>query len=271
MLGFPEDRTGELMAALSRRIPEIDLADPPPKTAVMVYELINAFAGSTDPFREVKEEGTRRALALYPGLKETVAASDDPVGTAVRLAVAGNVIDLGVSATYDLKAELERILDEPSGPWEEAAFRRAVEDAEWILYLGDNAGETVFDRLLIETLGHPTTYAVRGRPIINDATLEDAAGAGLGEVATLVSSGCSAPGTILDQCTDDFRSLFRRAPLIVSKGQGNYESLSHVEAPVFFLLKAKCQVVSRHLGARLGDLVITTPVTEAPRDGESPS
>ncbi|MCK4426337.1 MAG: DUF89 family protein, partial [Deltaproteobacteria bacterium] len=102
------------------------------------------------------------------------------------------------------------------------------------------------------------TYVVREKPIINDATREDALEAGLDKTATIISSGCAAPGTVLDQCTPEFRELFRKAPVIISKGQGNYETLSESDAPIFFFLKAKCDVVARHLGVKKGDLVLAS-------------
>jgi uncharacterized protein with ATP-grasp and redox domains len=181
---------------------------------------------------------------------------------AAKFAVAGNVIDFGVASQFDLGAELDRVVDSGAfGRWQENDFFSALKDAEWLLYLGDNTGETVMDRLFIETItketGTSVTYVVREAPIINDAILEDALAAGLDGCAEIVSSGCSAPGTVLDLCSSQFLDLFHKAPLIVSKGQGNYETLSDVKAPIFFFLKAKCSVIADHLGVQLGDLVLT--------------
>ncbi|MCK5539493.1 MAG: DUF89 family protein, partial [Deltaproteobacteria bacterium] len=163
---------------------------------------------------------------------------------------------------FDLGAELDRVVDDGAfGCWHEESFFDALEKAEWLLYLGDNAGETVMDRLFIETItketGTPVSYVVREAPIINDAILEDALAAGLDGCAKIVSSGCSAPGTVLDLCSPQFLNLFYNAPLIVSKGQGNFETLSGVKAPIFFFLKAKCSIIADHLGVQLGDLLLT--------------
>ena len=136
------------------------------------------------------------------------------------------------------------------------SFRQAVENARTILYLGDNAGETVFDRILIETMGKDTFYAVRGAPIINDATMEEAQKSGLGEVARIISSGCDAPGTLLERCSLEFLDIFRKADVIVSKGQGNLESLSGEKGPLFFLLKVKCPVIARHLDTENGEMIL---------------
>ncbi len=241
---------------------EIELTDPPPKTSIRLYEMIARRAGTADPFAAFKREHTERALALYPRLREQVAAAADPLGLALRLAAAGNVIDFGVASRFDLEAEIERVVEAAAfGRWQQAEFFRALAAVDSLLYLGDNAGETVFDRLFIETLSArfdlKVTFVVRGGPIINDATAADARAAGLDGCAEIISSGCVAPGTVLELCTPAFRERFASAPLILSKGQGNFETLSDHPAPIFFLLKAKCPVVAAHLDAALGELLLT--------------
>ena len=258
LVGLSDEEILRLLIDLGGKIRNIKLDDPPPKTAVMVYNLINSYTGETDPFKTVKKQGTEKALALYPQLKKDVSESKDPLGLAIRFAITGNVIDFGVSSNYDLGSEIQKIMEQSFGRRDEEEFKKAITQAEWILYLGDNAGETVFDRLLIEALAHTVTYVVREKPIINDATREDAMAAGLDKVATIISSGCAAPGTVLDQCAPEFRELFRKAPVIISKGQGNFETLSESDAPIFFFLKAKCDVVARHLGVKKGDLVLAS-------------
>jgi uncharacterized protein with ATP-grasp and redox domains len=125
-----------------------------------------------------------------------------------------------------------------------------------ILYLADNAGETVLDRILIETLDKPVTYAVKSFPIINDALFEDAIAAGIDQVAAIRQTGSNCPGTVLHTCTDEFFRYYEEADLVLSKGQGNYEALSDENRSIFFLLKVKCKLVSRQLEAPLGSLVL---------------
>ncbi|HEC92753.1 MAG TPA: DUF89 family protein, partial [Candidatus Atribacteria bacterium] len=130
------------------------------------------------------------------------------------------------------------------------------------IYLADNAGEVVFDRLLIEELveelGKEVIYVVRGKPIINDALIEDALFCGINKVAKITSSGSDAPGTILQHCSLEFIKLYQDADLIISKGQGNYESLSEEDRPIFFLFKAKCPVIARDVGCNVGDMVLVS-------------
>jgi hypothetical protein len=125
-----------------------------------------------------------------------------------------------------------------------------------ILFIGDNAGECVFDRILIEEMNKPTVYVVRDIPVINDATYDDAVQAGIDKVATIMSSGTKAPGTVLKTCSDDFRAFYNSSSFIISKGQGNYEGLSSEKKPVFFLLKAKCHVIADDIGVEEGNIIL---------------
>jgi len=140
-------------------------------------------------------------------------------------------------------------------------FKYALNNAESILYLGDNTGEIVFDKLLIEELSNmlpdvKITYVVRDKPVINDALMEDAVSCGLDKIVDVISSGCDAPGTILDLCSKEFLKLYESAELIISKGQGNFETLADEKRPIFFLFKVKCPVIANHTGFNLGDIVL---------------
>ena len=129
-----------------------------------------------------------------------------------------------------------------------------------ILYLCDNAGEILFDKLLIEQLPYgKVTVSVRGFPVINDATMIDAEAAGLTALVEVIDNGSDAPGTLLEDCRRDFQERFKQADLVIAKGQGNYESLSEVRKEIFFLLNVKCQVIARKLGYHIGDLVLGSP------------
>jgi uncharacterized protein with ATP-grasp and redox domains len=237
-------------------VSEIPLNSSPPETGRQVYRTVREVTGVNDPFRDLKAKSIDTVLALYPSLKHLLGEAKDPLETAVRLAIAGNVIDFGANPDFQLGQAIQEVLQKEPAINHYQAFKKKLARARDILYLGDNAGETVFDRLLIETMDKPVTFVVRESPVINDATEEDALSSGLGEVATIVSSGCDAPGTVLGECSEPFRAHFNKADLIISKGQGNYETLSHEKRPIFFLLKAKCPVIARDLGVKVGDIVI---------------
>lgn len=228
----------------------------PPEMAYHVHHIVRAEAEAEDPYCEAKAKSTRQALALYPQLVSEVDKSDDHLATAIRLSIAGNIIDLAVGDDYDLWESLTRVLEQPFAIDDRPALRAALADAEFVLFLADNAGETVFDRVLVETLDAPVTYAVKGGPILNDATWDDARAAGLDEIATIVDTGVDAPGTILDLCSPAFQSLFASAPVVIAKGQANYETLSTADPKVFCLLQIKCPVIAQDIGAAVGDIVV---------------
>lgn len=228
----------------------------PPEIAYKVHKIVRQETATIDPYKLAKTQATDDALALYPELKEKVNAAVDPLDTAVRIAIAGNIIDLGVSDSYDIRTTLNRVLTQTFAINDLPALREALSKCSSVLYLADNAGETVFDRVLIETLNKPVTYVVKAGPIINDATREDAIAAGIDQVADLIENGSQAPGTMFEQCSALFLQRFEQAELIIAKGQANYESLSEQSAPLFFLLQTKCNVIARDLGIAETDIVI---------------
>jgi hypothetical protein len=242
-----------------RAASEMDLDESPPAMGQRIHRLIRTLSGDADPYREVKRRSTRLALSMYQKLKDRVERSANPLAAAASLAAAGNVIDLGVNTRLEeeqVERALDRALSEPlNGRVKELA--RAVADAREILYLADNAGEIVFDRLLVEQMPlERVTVAVRGRPVINDATIDDAQAAGLTDLVEVVANGSDAPGTILADCSEGFRRRFERADVVVAKGQGNYETLSGAGRDIFFLLMVKCPVIAAHLGCEAGTLVL---------------
>lgn len=260
-----EDETihERVLRQVLHRASTMDLRVSPPAMGRYIHRLIRDLTGNTDPYQRVKDQSNRLALELYPTLQEKVERSPRPLDTAVRLAIAGNVIDFGVNSHFDdslLHAAIEHSLTAPLSESAVDRFQQAVGRAEGILYLADNAGEIVFDRLLIERMPmDKVTFAVKGSPIINDATLADAQAAGVADLVEVVDNGSDAPGTILDTCSDSFRARFGAADLVVAKGQANYETLSDAAANVFFLLKAKCPVIARDLDCDVGSLVLQAP------------
>lgn len=244
---------GETLALLQTLPP----GQSPPEIGYAVHRIVRERLGHSDPYREIKEQSTQAALALYPRLKALVAASADPLETAVRVSIAGNIIDFAQSDKIpDLWATVERVLAAPFAVDDLPTLRAALAAADRVLFLADNAGETVFDRVLIEALPLPVTYVVKGGPTLNDATCEDALAAGLETCAEIIGNGSDAPGTILPLCSEAFRQVYTGAPLIIAKGQANYETLSTAGPRVFCLLQIKCPVIGRDLGAPAGGVVV---------------
>ncbi|MGD8536931.1 MAG: ARMT1-like domain-containing protein [Candidatus Aminicenantes bacterium] len=246
----------QILKDVSEYLSQASFDVTPSEIGLGVYRILSRRTGVEDPYREVKVKCIQQALSLYPEMKKLIENSEDRLMTAIRLSIAGNVIDFGTDSSFDLQQELETILSQDFAVNHYQEFRRALEKAQNIVYLADNAGETVFDRLLIEEIHKPVRYVVREKPIINDATREDARLSGLEQVSEIMSSGCDAPGNILKFCSDEFLRIYGSADLVISKGQGNYEALSDEEKPIFFLLKVKCPVVAQDLGVEEGSIIL---------------
>lgn len=256
LAGMDDNAIDELLSQVNDQLEVTPLETNPAITASKLHALIRKTSHNPDPFQAKKHEATEHALSLYGHLKSMLHQARDPLDTAVRLAIAGNIIDLGVAAEYDLEASIERVLSLTPAINHMNELTAAIEKADSILYLGDNAGETVMDRLLIETIGKPVTYVVKGGAAVNDATHEDAIAAGLDRVCEVIDNGAAAMGTLLDQCSDDFRRRFDQAELVIAKGMANYESLSGTRKNLFFLLQAKCAVVAADLDVAEKSIVV---------------
>jgi len=248
----------QVIRKILRAASEMNLRESPPFMAQRIHRLIRQMTGDNDPYRDIKDRFNHFALELYPELKERVERSRTPLDTAIRLAIAGNIIDFGVNLHINetlVHNSIEHALTSPlAGDPEQ--FRKAVSKANDILYLADNAGEIVFDRLLIEQMpSEKITLVVKGSPVINDACLADAQATGIADLVEVIDNGSDAPGTILDECSEEFKRRFENADLIIAKGQGNYETLSDVKKDIFFVLKAKCPVIAHHIGCEVGSLV----------------
>ncbi len=238
---------------------EMDLNQSPPAMAQRIHRRLRAITGQDDPYLRAKTRHNHLALELLPELRAKIQSSGSPVLTAARVAIAGNMIDMGVNGNVtegDLRQAMRHALSEPFFG-EQEQFIQQIDEARSILYLADNAGEIVFDRLLIEQiLPRRVTLAVRGAPVINDATLVDAQAAGLDEIVEIIDNGSDAPGTLLEDCSQEFLRRFAEADLIIAKGQGNFESLNTQPGNLFFLFKVKCPLVANHILQPVGMQVL---------------
>lgn len=251
-----EKKIKRVLDEVGMMLRDIPLDSTPPQSGRLIYRTVSEVTGDSDPYREIRKESTQKALSLYPYLKSRVEKSSDRLLTAIRIAIAGNVIDFGAYGDFDLSREVVKIFKKDFAVCDYDKFKHGLDKTREILYIGDNAGECVFDRILIEEMKKPVTYVVRDAPIINDATYEDAVQAGIDSVATIVSSGTDAPGAILETCSAAFMKMYQNSNFIISKGQGNYEALSNERGPIFFLLKVKCQVIANDIGVEEGDIVL---------------
>ncbi len=259
-LNLDYENQAEIMRKILKALARMDYSQSPPKMKQTIDHIIAEKIGDADPYREDKARFNRMALKLYPDLKQRIEKSPDPAETALRLAIAGNIIDMGVFGEVEedkILNSIEESLKQPLPPGALKRFKREVDAADFILYVGDNAGEILFDRLLIELMPpEKVTYVVRGKPVINDATMKDARETGLTEIVEVIDSGSDVPGLIPQESNPELRLKMAQADLIIAKGQGNYETLSDYHGNLCFLFKAKCPVIARDAGVADGNIAV---------------
>ncbi len=237
---------------------DAELSLSPPEMVRKVSEVIESYNGKIDYYAEAKKKSNKYILEMYEELSGIIKNSVDPFDTAMRLAIAGNIIDFGAKHDFSDKlihAEIEKAL--ASKEISSKLLKDEVKKAEKILYIGDNAGEIVFDKLFLKLLPiDKITYAVRGEPVLNDVLMEDAQMVGLTNMLPVISNGSAFPGTVLKHCSPGFRKTFNNSDLIISKGQGNYETMSDLDHNIIFLLMIKCPVIGRDIGFKTGSFVV---------------
>lgn len=216
-------------------------------------------SGNADPMRTIKQRSTRMALQLLPRLQKIVEESEQPFDTALCLAAAGNIIDYGIDRSFDLASAEEKIVSILRQPYDKEAARelkRRMEEAKSIFYILDNCGEAVIDRLVMEPFREKLAVGVRGRPVLNDVTPADAAESGI-NFAPIVDTGDATAGVSFTRSSREFLDRLNSADLVIAKGQGNFESMEHIfKRPVFYLFRAKCEVIASLLGCPMGAIQI---------------
>ena len=251
----------KLLSSVEQMSHSFSYSQTPPQIAAYVYEKMAEIAHKDDLYDTVKESSTQTALAFVPFLEEQLQKSDNKLLTATKIAVAGNVIDLAAQVHFDPHEELSKIFEIDFAHNDFQDLADALVNAASVVVLGDNVGEHIFDYLFIQTLQklYPEivfTYMVRGVPIINDVTMKEAKEAGFDTLCNLVDSGVNTPGFDYARASEEAKALYDSADVVISKGMGNFESLTPTHRKnVFFLLKVKCNVVAGFLGKEVGDII----------------
>ncbi len=224
-----------------------------------LHNALYKYTQNPDTHKDGKKQSNDLVLGMYNDLKRKITSSINPFDTALRLAIAGNIIDFAMGKNFDLIATIEKVQNSEFAIDHSKELQKAISHAKTILYLGDNNGEIVFDKLFLETINHPNVYfAVKGAPVINDVTMHDAVYVGIDKVVKkVVSNGFDAPSTILEHSSPEFIEIFERADVIISKGQGNLEGLLYkTNKNVYFLLMVKCNVIADALQVKKGEFVV---------------
>jgi hypothetical protein len=248
----------ELFLSAYRRIIEKRQYDSHPEVQRELKHAFYEIMKVHDPFAEEKTLSNRIALKLYDQWKPRVLSVDDPFDLALRLSIAGNIMDYGANNSFDVHETIEKVLSASFAIDHSELLKKKIREAKQILFLGDNTGEIVFDKLFIETINHPEVfYAVKSAPVLNDVTMADANEIGMNSAARVISNGYDAPSTILNQCDKEFLEIYGSADLIISKGQGNFEGLMNEnDSRIFFLLMVKCDVIAEFLNVGKGSFVV---------------
>jgi hypothetical protein len=228
----------------------------------VIHNFPKEITGNPDPYKEMKTLHIKEGLKVYPKLKEIVSnLRDTKLEISIKIASIGNLIDFARGGEFDLEKNLENVEKQNFPYFDYNDFIKDLKKVDEILYIGDNAGETIFDKVFMETLVEEyqikkILYAVRGKPVINDATFDDAIQSEINTIAEIIDSGTDAPGVILEYCNKEFKEVFYNAKLIISKGQGNFEALSEEKKDgIYFLFKVKCPAVAKHLKVKIGNAV----------------
>ncbi|HZF71317.1 damage-control phosphatase ARMT1 family protein [Sulfuricurvum sp.] len=238
-----------------------DFTLSPPVVAAPLYEHMAVLADTNDLYEHQKQHATQQANSYIPFLQESITQSDDPFIATLKTAVVGNVIDLAAEVSFDLHEAINSVFTTPFSHDDSTRLSETLKRSKTILYIGDNAGEHIFDGLTIQSLQklYPHTvftYMVRGNPIINDVTMREALEAGMDSICTVMDSGVPTPGFVYELASSEAQNLFDTADLIIAKGMGNYECMTPQKRHnICFLLKVKCSVVAASLGREIGDII----------------
>ncbi len=243
--------------SIMQMLPSQSLDISPAELSFYALKKVNEILNSADPFKAEKLKSNEFMLGLYPQLKKVVEYSTDELYTSLKIAAAGNIIDMGILQSFDVRETIKKALANPFKVDHFEELKKDLRHAEHILYIADNAGEIVADKLFLETLGRKDAIVVvKGAPMLNDATMEDAEFICLDDVAQVISNGSGMIGTVLADCSNEFRNVFNRADVIISKGQANFECLDETDRNMYFLLTVKCAIVGDRLRVKEGDAVL---------------
>lgn len=258
----------QIVKSILRMLGDVNMDQPPPMMALAIQQAVKQVTGVDDPYADLKRKYNDFAMTIFPTLKDKV--GNESFEAAARMCIAGNIIDFGTHTNITEQTVWEAIDHalSTSVKGSVAALERACQKADRILWIADNTGEIVLDKLLLSRLDlDRVIVAVRGGPTQNDATVADARYTGLTDLVSVIDTGAAIPGVVLDLCSDRFKDMYHTADLIIAKGQGNFETLDMNDDRIFFLFKAKCPVVADHAGCRLGDAVILQGGKEYGTDG----
>jgi len=243
----------KVVKEVCKSVDAVDRNYTAPMFSLTIQSIVEKHLGVVNPYERIKEDNRRIAERYIPFFRTMIEGSKDRLDTALRVAIIGNIIDLGANPRFDIEYEVNRIVSNTIDLSSLPRFKDDLKKAELILYIGDNYEEALFDKFLLsELLPRKVVFAVRSKPILNDITLDDAKRIGINSICTVIESGSTIAGTDLKQCTSEFLELYTKADMVIAKGQGNLETLINETRPIYFLFKVKCEVIAERSGFPLG-------------------
>ena len=259
LLGTDEEH---VMTAFEKAFATGDIKTAP-EYAELIFSEFKKLTGVEDPYKEIKESSNLEAQKLLSSIDTELSQRLSGLSKLIEMTIVGNIIDYGAFREVHIEQFINETILAPYFKLELKEFEQDLKDAKTVLYIADNAGEIIFDRLLLEymhSLGKKITVAVRGGPVINDVTMVDAEFARLNDFAEVISTGSRIPGIILKHCSKEFTESYLNSDLVISKGQGNFETLYCMEKQrpkkLYYLFVVKCPTVARLLGASVKNKVL---------------
>lgn len=247
----------DVMRKILNYLAEADYKQSPPVLGKDMHKIIREVLNNPDPYKEIKIKYNKMMMDQYSKFKSMIKAANDPFDMAMRLAIAGNVIDFGPKDQLDFMDTIKRVIHSKLIIDDSSVLREELIKAKSLMYIGDNCGEIVFDKLFLEELNFPNVhYVVRESPVLNDITMEDAKIVGIDKLAKVITTGDNSPGAVWETTSDEFKKVFNNADIIISKGQGNLEGLLGVNQNIYFLLVIKCERVAKILKSPMGEYIV---------------
>ncbi|MEG0365857.1 MAG: ARMT1-like domain-containing protein [Coprobacillus sp.] len=257
ILSISEKQEKELEVIVNNYIKTVDMNKTNPEVMGEIWKLISNYTSNNNPYKEVKSYYNQEVLKVKDEIQNIIYSSNDIYYTAIKIAVVGNLIDFSANHQFDmniLKSMIYDILNKELSIDDSAQLKESLSTAKSVLYIGDNCGEIVLDKMFIEVIKkiYPQIhfyYGVRGQPIINDVTIDDATEVNMHEIAEVISNGDGSLGTVLEKTSHKFQEVFKKVDLVICKGQGNYEGLiSETRNNLYFMFMAKCNIIAEPLG-----------------------
>ncbi|HPN38058.1 MAG TPA: ARMT1-like domain-containing protein [Melioribacteraceae bacterium] len=246
LVGIKEEETQkEIIFSTMEMLLKNKNLESAPHFSIMMLNLMKRYVNIDEHFELLKYKNGKLAEGYLSYLKIIMDEAEDKLEMAIRISIMGNTIDLAANPNFDLESDVNKLTSESYNLSALRLFKEQLNSAKTILFIADNYEEAIFDRFLLEQLNDKElVFATRGNKVYNDITYEDAINLGYNKICKVINSGSIIAGTALEQCTTEFINYYNNSDIVISKGQGNYETLLKEERPIYFMFKVKCETIA---------------------------